>query len=63
MDLADLMGALDSNDGGALTAVLPPEAAAGLLRYIVFSVVFSFSTAVAWWFGDRALTPPGAKHR
>ena len=58
----DLIAAIESGSG-SLTAVLPPDATEGLLRYIVYSVVFSFSTAVAWWFGDRAMTPPGAKHR
>ena len=34
-----------------------------LVRYAVQSLVFSASTATVWWFGDRALTPPGLKHR
>lgn len=59
----DLMAAVAGPGESALAAVIPPEAAAGLLNYIVCSVVFAFSTAVAWWFGDRALSPPGAKHR
>lgn len=59
----DLMAAVTAPGESALAVVIPPEAAAGLLNYLVCSVVFAFSTAVAWWFGDRALSPPGAKHR
>lgn len=29
-----------------------------VLRYIINSLVFSTSTAIAWWFGDRAMNPP-----
>lgn len=34
-----------------------------LHNYIVMSLVFATSTAIVWWFGDRAFTPPGAKNR
>lgn len=34
-----------------------------LVKYMVYTVFFSASTATAWWFGDRALTPPHLKHR
>ena len=33
-----------------------------LAQYMVYSVFFSASTATVWWFGDRALTPPGNKN-
>ena len=33
-----------------------------LAQYMVYSVFFSASTATVWWFGDRALTPPGYKN-
>jgi len=33
------------------------------IKYIIDSAVFSASTATVWWFGDRAMTPPGAKAR
>lgn len=60
----DLMAAVTAPPGASsLAAAIPPDAAAGLLNYIVCSIVFAFSTAVAWWFGDRALSPPGHKHR
>ena len=34
-----------------------------LLIYCVHSIIFSTSTAIVWWFGDRAMTPPGMKGR
>lgn len=34
-----------------------------LVRYCVESIFFSATTATVWWFGDRALSPPSAKHR
>jgi len=36
---------------------------AGLIKYMVYSSFFSASTATTWWFGDRALSPPGHKNR
>ena len=44
-------------------ALLTPESAAMLAEYIVSSVAFGASTAVTWWFGDRAFTPANQKHR
>lgn len=34
-----------------------------IMRYIVYSIVFSTATAIAWWFAERALQPPGYKNR
>jgi hypothetical protein len=34
-----------------------------IIRYMIFSMYFSASTATVWWFGDRAMTPPGMKAR
>jgi hypothetical protein len=34
-----------------------------LIKYVVQSIVFAASTATMWWFGDRALAPPGTKDR
>ena len=34
-----------------------------LLKYIVYSVVFTACTAGTWWFADRAFAPPGMKNR
>lgn len=30
--------------------------------YVVKSIVFAASSSIMWWFGDRALAPPAAKH-
>ena len=34
-----------------------------LVRYIIYSVVFSACTATTWWFGERALSLPDMKNR
>ena len=34
-----------------------------LIEYSVKSAIFAASTATVWWFGDRAMAPPGAKGR
>lgn len=34
-----------------------------LVKYMVLTVFFCASTATTWWFGDRALTPPGLKNK
>ena len=47
----------------SILSFLSPEAVMDLLSYIVYSVVFAASTAALWWFGDRALSPPGTKHK
>lgn len=39
------------------------DASVGLIDYVIKSVIFSASTATVWWFGDRALSPPGMKGR
>ncbi len=36
---------------------------ASLTEYIVHSIVFTATTAVIWWFGDRAMTPPSMNAR
>lgn len=33
-----------------------------LVIYMVHSVFFTANTATMWWFGDRALAPPGKKN-
>ena len=55
-----LLGAIGGDS--LISSVLGPEAVGELLRYIVYSVVFAWSTAVLWWFGDRAMTPPGFRN-
>lgn len=34
-----------------------------LIRYCVHVTLYTASTAGAWWFGDRAFSPPGSKHK
>lgn len=60
----DLVAMLsEAQDAAVLTKVFTPEQARQLLVYNVNSLVFSASTAVVWWFGDRAFAPPGMKNR
>lgn len=49
--------------GGVLQTMLAPGELIDLVKYIVYSVVFAATTAGVWWFGDRALSPPGMKNR
>lgn len=51
-----------SNDGFLLKWINEMEIK-DLIRYMVYSIFFCASTATTWWFGDRALTPPGMKNR
>jgi len=44
-------------------AVFTPTEIVELVRYIVYSTVFSATTATTWWFGERALTMPEMKNR
>lgn len=39
------------------------EEMTNLVRYIVYSTVFSATTATTWWFGERALSLPEMKNR
>lgn len=48
---------------GALIDWLKGVDIADLIRYMVFSVFFSASTATVWLFSDHALTPPAMKNR
>lgn len=34
-----------------------------MLAYVIYSIVFATTTSIVWWFGDRALAPPGFKNR
>ena len=57
------MNAIQTGQGNALTELLGQGAVVEILTYIVYSCVFSATTAVVWWFGDRAMAPPGMKDR
>ena len=58
-----LMDAIQTGTDNALVALLGQAAVIEILTYIIYSVVFSATTAIVWWFGDRALTPPGQRSR
>lgn len=49
--------------GGSLTEWIDRQTSTELVRYMVYTVFFCASSATMWWFGDRALTPPGMKNR
>ena len=57
----DLMAGLETE--GQSVLALGKEKSRSILEYVVYSLVFSASTAVVWWFGDRAFAPPGMKNR
>lgn len=59
----DLLAAAVDASVSNIAVVLGKEAVVDLIKYIVYSVVFSATTAIVWWFGDRALTPPGYRGR
>lgn len=54
-DLTDQTGFLRGD-------ILSSEQANDLIRYTVQTLVFSASTAVTWWFGDRAMRPASEKN-
>jgi len=62
MIFRDLLAALGA-ERSMLGAVLAESEVQEILRYVIYSVAFSASTAVVWWFGDRAFAPPSMKGR
>lgn len=62
MIFLDIISSLGGKEA-SLSAVFSQEEMANIVKYIVFSVTFSASTAGVFWFGDRALSPPGMKNR
>lgn len=58
----ELRALLNGQQSGLSGAVSIQEALE-MIKYLVYSVVFTFSTAVLWWYGDRAFAPPGMKNR
>jgi len=59
---AAILSAMENMDSNLLQFFTQSELAE-MVRYIVYSMVFSAATATVWWFGDRALTPPNMKAR
>jgi hypothetical protein len=62
MMFIDILKGLSGQDV-ALAKIFTGNELKEILRYIVYSLVFSTATAVAWWFCERALSPPGMKNR
>jgi len=55
----DVMDAMDGE--GSLS--FDRKEARELLSYIVYSIIFSTSTAIVWWFGERSLMPSRLKDK
>ena len=51
------------NQDATVLAVISEADVKDLLRYSIYSLIFATSTAIVWWFGDRAFAPPGMKNR
>lgn len=47
---------------GDLAAYMDAGEASALIAYVVKSIIFTATTATAWWFGDRAPTRPSDRH-
>lgn len=60
--LAAITGATGA-DGSTLAVIFTEAEAKVALIYIIHSITFAAVTAIVWWFGDRAMAPPGAKNR
>lgn len=48
---------------GLFAAVFDQNEQAELIKYMVYSIFYTASTAALFWFADRAFTPPGMKNR
>lgn len=46
-----------------LVSILSAGEIKEIIKYMVYTIFFSASMATAWWFGDRALSPPHLKHQ
>lgn len=47
----------------ALTVIFTEVEIKEVISYSIYSFLFATNTAIVWWFGDRAMTPPHAKGR
>ena len=54
-------GILEANP--KVLAVFSESDIKDIIRYMIHTIFFSTSTAIVWWFGDRAMAPPGSKTR
>jgi hypothetical protein len=55
-----LLNAL-SGDNNVLFESFDKSELTAMLRYSVYTLIFSTATAITWWFGDRAFSPPNLK--
>lgn len=46
-----------------LEGVFEPETVKDILKYIIYSIVFSTCTAITWWYGDRTFMPTEMKNK
>jgi hypothetical protein len=58
----DILGGM-ADAGSTISKLFTYAEIKDLLRYIVYSLVFSAATAIVWWFGDRAFVAPELKNR
>ena len=58
--LADLLELLRGQEA-ALSAAFTPKDAGELVKYMIYTLAFSTSTAVLWWYGERAFLPKHLK--
>ncbi len=56
----DLMAAMNG-EGSTIASFFEFEEIRAMVVYCVYSIIFATSTAVVWWYGDRAFAPPGLK--
>ncbi len=52
-----------AGDKAVLAGIFTGPELKQILCYIVYSLVFAASTAVVWWYSERAFAPPGLKNR
>jgi len=56
----DLMASMKGDDT-TIAKFFHLEEIRAMVVYTVYSIIFATSTAIVWWFGDRAFAPPGLK--
>lgn len=58
----DILNGLAGKDA-VLVSIFTGTELKEIIRYIVYSLIFATSTAIVWWFSERAFSPPGFKNR
>jgi len=59
----EMISILKGQEDSIISQVYTFEEVKDLIKYMIYTIFFSASTATVWWYGDRALTPPHLKHR